>query len=314
MSRLPHPRTLSMLCLFTLAVGWGSTTLASRAQRGPLADVRAVGSFALRPCSVDTGSGGLQNALRKSVSNTRMDIDSNGVPVHNTGEFPNAGNPNTITPQDHFFSVRLEPEGTGGRLRRSRVGVAINGVPIDPATAEFWQGDRRSGLNYDALSGAIDLGLDCNRGHVQPTGAYHYHGIPEDLVTVDPAAPGMVHVGWAADGYPLYARYGHAEAIDPDSPVRALQPSYRLKEGSRSDGPGGSYDGTFVSDWEYVDGLGDLDACNGRVGHTPEHGMTYHYVLTDAFPMVPRCTVAEADDSFAMGPPPGLRGPPPRRR
>jgi hypothetical protein len=192
--------------------------------------------------------------------------------------------------------------------------VAINGVPIDPATAEFWRGDRRSGLNYDALSGAIDLGLDCNRGHVQPTGAYHYHGIPEDLVTVDPVAPGMVHVGWAADGYPLYARYGHAEASDPESPVRALQPSYRLKEGDRSDGPGGPYDGTFVSDWEYVDGLGDLDVCNGRVGHTPEHGTTYHYVLTDTFPMVPRCTVAEADDSFAMGPPPGMHRPPTRPR
>ena len=26
------------------------------------------------------------------------------------------------------------------------------------------------------------LGTDCNNAHVQPTGAYHYHGLPEGLI------------------------------------------------------------------------------------------------------------------------------------
>ena len=54
---------------------------------------------------------------------------------------------------------------------------------------------------------------------------------------------------------------------------------------------------------------GDLDKCNGRVGRLPEGGEGYYYVLTDASPFVPRCTVAAQDDSFEMrgGPPPGRR-------
>ena len=24
----------------------------------------------------------------------------------------------------------------------------------------------------------VDIGLDCNTAHVQPTGKYHYHGVP----------------------------------------------------------------------------------------------------------------------------------------
>ena len=35
------------------------------------------------------------------------------------------------------------------------------------------------------------------------------------------------------------------------------------------DGPDGAFDGSFASDYEFTKG-GDLDACNGRVGPTPE--------------------------------------------
>ena len=34
-------------------------------------------------------------------------------------------------------------------------------------------------------------------------------------------------------------------------------------------GPGSPYDGTFREDWEYVEGLGDLDRCIGRFGVAP---------------------------------------------
>ena len=50
-------------------------------------------------------------------------------------------------------------------------GVALNGVPFDPGTAEYWENDRSSDWRYDALSGKINLGLDQNNAHVQPNGA-----------------------------------------------------------------------------------------------------------------------------------------------
>ena len=46
--------------------------------------------------------------------------------------------------------------------------------------------------------------------------------------------------------------------------------------------------GAFTQDFEYEEGYGDLDECNGRVGVTPEfpEGI-YYYVVTDAFPISP---------------------------
>ena len=81
------------------------------------------------------------------------------------------------------------------------------------------------------------------------------------------------------------------------------------------DGPGGKYDGTFIQDYEFVKGSGDLDECNGRKGVTPEYpDGTYYYVVTDAFPFIPRFYRGTPDSSFErrMGPPPGGKPPDPR--
>ena len=81
--------------------------------------------------------------------------------------------------------------------------------------------------------------------------------------------------------------------------------------------PGGTFDGTFVDDYEYIAGSGDLDECNGREGVTPEYPEgTYYYVLTDTFPFIPRSYRGTPDRSFERrgAPPGGRRPPPPRRR
>jgi len=302
-----------LLPLLSGCVLFDDSSHASPTGRGPLADIRPTGSFGLVPCTQTppppSGTVTVEGKVRR--------IAGNGMPGHDIGAFPNPGNPHTIAAQSHAFTVPTVPSGAGGPVR-PRFGVAVNGIPFDAGTAEFWQNDRSSGWQYEALSGAINLGVDCNRAHVQPGGVYHYHGIPEGLV--DPAAAQMQLVGYGADGYPVYSRAAHAVADDPSSPLIPMASSYRLKEGKRPDGrrgPGGTHDGTFVQDYAYTPGAGDLDACNGRVGHTPDHGETYYYVLTDTFPFVPRCTHAAADASFRGhgGPPggPGGRPPPPRR-
>ena len=144
-------------------------------------------------------------------------------------------------------------------------------------------------------------------------------------------------MGWAADGFPIYTLYGYSNGQDAKSGVKKLKSSYRLKKGQRPSGgsnPGGSYDGTFVGDYTYQAGLGDLDDCNGQAAVTPEFPKgTYAYFLTQTWPVIPRCFKGTPDRSFQkqrisrrggrggqgrrvrpgggrFGPPPGGRHPP----
>lgn len=219
-------------------------------------------------------------------------INSNGLPDHDTGEFPNSGNPNTISAQYNQFKVPLNPVYTGNQTDSRMPGVALNGVKFDPGTAEAWQNDRSSGWNYEAIQNVLNLGLDFNLAHVQPTGAYHYHGVSKELVASLPSDSNGTQIGWAADGFPIYYQAG-------------VEPSYRLKSGTRPEnpGPGGSYNGAFTQDYEYVDGLGDLDECNGTW-----IGDEYVYYATDDFPFFPRCSNGTPDSSFSHGGGPGNPG------
>lgn len=106
-------------------------------------------------------------------------------------------------------------------------------------------------------------------------------------------------VGWAGDGFPIYVRFGYRDATDPTSGIIDVQSSYQLRSGTRGSGPGGDYDGTYVEDYEYISRGGDLDESNGRFGVTPEYpDGTYYYVLTEAFPAIPRFFKAPIDPTF----------------
>jgi hypothetical protein len=247
--------------------------------------------------------------VRITEAGGRRIIQSNGIPDHNAGQFPNAGNPHTIEAQRHEFRVTLSPRAASRpqEARGAFFGVAINGVPFEAGTAEFWNGQRE--WNYEAKSGKINLGLDQNDAHVQPGGVYHYHGLPTGLIArLGADAQHMVLIGWAADGFPIYA------GGDPTK----QRSSYQLKKGQRPDGnrgPGGSYDGTFTADYEYVPRSGDLDENNGHIAPTPDHPEgIYHYVITAEFPYMGRQWHGEPDSSFMkQGGPPG-GGPPGRGR
>ncbi|MEM6885193.1 MAG: YHYH protein [Verrucomicrobiota bacterium] len=250
-------------------------------------------------------------------------ITSNGIPEHSVGKFPNAGNPNRITPQQHNLKVPLNPRDTGNFNRKEgAVGIALNGVPMEPGTAETWQGDRSWRMEA-IVDGKSQLGLDQNNAHVQPTGSYHYHGVPHGLIDdlrrdTGTSSSEPLLIGWAADGYAIYY-------------LKSIRPSYQLKSGSRPDGPGGRYDGTYTADFEFVSGSGDLDEANGKFGPTPQNPEgAYHYYVTERFPFLPRVLKGEADESFAHprgggpGGRPGMRpggsdgqrrdGPPPGER
>ncbi len=269
------------------------------------------GKLNLVPATKKPGSA---NRVSITVEGNERVIRANGIPQHDTGAFPNPGNPHRIAEQSYVYRIPAHPK-TADRttpLRMHNFGIAVNGVPFDPGAAEWYLGDPMSPWQYEPLSGAIALGIDVSHAHVQPTGAYHYHGLPTGLlssvkIAADRHSP---LVGWAADGFPMYAVYGYADPKDPNSKIKPLKSSYRLKKGKRPGGrgqPGGPFDGTFVADYEFVDGSGDLDECNGRFAVTPEFPQgTYAYFLTETWPVIPRCYRGTPSEDFVR------RGPPPR--
>lgn len=223
------------------------------------------------------------------------------------GQFPGRGNPNTISQQKYEFRVPANPKPADKPtpLHMQPFGIAVNGVVFDPGAAEWWNGDRNSGWQSEPLMMApLFMGTDSSHAHVQPNGAYHYHGIPTALVlALTDGKEKMVIIGWAADGFPIYNNLGHSDPKDAASALKTLKSGYRIKTGTREGGPGGKYDGKFLADYEYVKNLGDLDECNGRFEVTPEYPQgIYHYVLTEQFPYIPRMFRGTPDASFNRGP------------
>ena len=248
-------------------------------------------------------------------------LSGNGIPNHEVGTFPNNNNPNTIREINVNKRFTLCPEiisESGLEIVGPALAIAyaINSVKFDPGTAgrcndlgECSLAQGQGHWNIEALGhDTFNFGDDMNHAHVQPNGAYHYHGMPELLVDFLGDNQGMTLVGWASDGFPVYARYGYSNTNDSNSTIKSLIPSYRLKLQPDSNrpmvltslagGPGQGNTspntpiamGAFTQDYEYVEGLGDLDQCNGRFGVTPEFPSgIYYYVVTDDFPFFTRC-------------------------
>lgn len=282
-----------------------------------------------QPAAKTDGKPDTKPTLSNSVTIEEKDgvrtITSNGIPDHKPGKFPNRGNPNTINAQKLVFRMTMTPKVTDTMTphRMHWAAVALNGVPFEPGTAEAWKNDRSTGWYIEGiqpLRGGT-LGIDASNAHVQPSGAYHYHGLPTGLVARRADAmhvqvgEQMILVAWAADGFPMYEFHGYRDAADATSGMKELHSSWRLKSGERpggDKGPGGAFDGTYTQDYEFVKGSGDLDECNGRFGVTPEFPAgTYYYVITGEFPYVTRALRGTPDKSFTKnegGRPGGPRG------
>lgn len=244
-----------------------------------------------------------------TVDGATRSIATNALPDHETGEFPNAGNPNTISAQALSYEYPVEPVFTGDATPVMTPGVAVNGVKFEPATAETVTCDSGEMFRVEALQDVYDLGLDFNNAHVQPTGEYHYHGISELLATAYENNDDLVHVGFAADGFLIYYSKsgGYASGFVLSTAPRSgtdCVGSMALG-GDDVEVDDTSPDGTYASDYVWSDAAGDLDACNGA-----EIDGTYAYVITNEYPFVGRCLNGEVADGAAGpgGPPPGEEG------
>lgn len=247
-----------------------------------------------------------------SIEKDQRIMKTNAIPNHKTGDFPNPGNPNSISAQKITYKFPMYPKFTGEARWAREPGVALNGVKFEPETAERFVCETGEVYRIEAFQELVDLGLDNNNAHVQPTGAYHYHGVPKGLVEVLDKGEDLILVGFAHDGFPIY--YSKSGKYKPSFKLANTprtgdvcvykNPKSNFKMNMSQTDP----DGTFVSDWIYEDGLGELDECNGI-----ELDGKYVYFVTEEYPYVGRCLKGEFTEIPPQGPPPGghHHGPPP---
>ena len=187
--------------------------------------------------------------------------------------------------------------------------IMLNGVLLDMLPAACFGagneplGEERIGCGgdeidhpwrYDAMSTYNRFGTDEHNAHAQPDGTYHYHANPMAMFEQDCGILTLASpvIGFAADGFPVYG-----SCFEENGIAQKARSSYRLKSGKRADitnyqtpeaGIGlinsDNYDGQFRGDYEYVEGLGDLDECNGKTVDGQ-----YGYYVTNAFPWVMAC-------------------------
>lgn len=262
-------------------------------------------------CDVDIETTlGVSSQYDEQIVADKRQISFNNIANHPVGAFPRRGNPNTISANNHTVEMTINPQAsnTFTPAKGYDFGILFSGVAMDPFTAEFFMNGSQPNRSWNetALTSAVNLGTDCNNAHVQPSGEYHYHGTPNafiDALTNGQTPTSMIKLGYAADGFPIYYKYGYGS----DGNLEVLESGYRLKEGSRpGDGitaPNGCYDGLYFQDYEYVSGISTLDEANGRIGKTPDANSEYYYVVTDNFPSSPIYFRGTPDASFKHGGP-----------
>lgn len=240
-------------------------------------------------------------------------LTANSVPRHSIGTFPNARSGPDLTAVTVSYDIINAPQKTDTATEMAQFGVSVDGVAFEREPGATFRGE--GVWTYEALTPALAerttsqaqfewFGTDCNNGFILSSDErYRYVGLPEGLINrlgeQDGTATDMIFGGLAADGFPVYLRYAYSDPDDAGSGLSVMAASWEIRAGTRDSAPGGAFDGAFREDWEYVEGSGDLDECNGRTGVTPEFpDGTYYYVITDDYPYIPRCVFGTPDDSF----------------
>ncbi|MFK7966478.1 MAG: YHYH protein [Burkholderiaceae bacterium] len=299
--------------LTPMAAGTGTTSTAS-----------AACTYSYSAFNSDTEVN-LMSTVAWSCGSTERSLTANGVPDHEVGPFGGAVN-STVLEQTISATFNLNPvyadqvTDLGGPA--GVTSYMLNGVKTDPNTGGSCDDtgtvcsatDPSGNWSIEALTQPYFFSVDDSNAHIQPGGLYHYHGMPEGLVArLSGGDVAITLIGWAADGFPVYARYGYTDPNDAGSALKAMTGSYQLVTTVPANRPDTNTYllGSFRQDWEYVAGSGDLDECNGRYGVTPEfpNGI-YHYYAIDTYPFLQRCVKGE----YAGGGGGGGGGMPPVRQ
>jgi hypothetical protein len=246
-----------------------------------------------------TGYGNIAtNVQSVYYTNTDVYVTATCIPGYDIG--PWAGNPNTPANQNFCFKITRSPQentGTKTATGLGHIGVWTNGVSIFNAKDAFSYNNQ--GIwNQDALPNE-GASFDICLGHPAPNGEYHHHVNPTCLYDDQDDATHSPIIGYAFDGFPVYGAYGFANSNGTGGVIR-MKTSYRLRSiaqrTSLPDGTqlqAGQYGpainaqnplGKYIEDYEYVQGLGELDEYNGRFSVTPDYpnGIYAYFVSVDS--------------------------------
>lgn len=199
--------------------------------------------------------------LAVSCDGSTVTVQTNDIP---TFEFVQI-TPNDLQEQNFSWTFTTTPteRDEPGALPLGTVGATITGLALFGAF-EAPMND----YGDPVTDGLLDF---CN-GHTAGQGDYHGHA-RMDCILDDPESVGTVF-GWLFDGYPIMTPWECTD--DACTSIEAVTSSYvRVDESTNN-----AFEG-----WEYQEGAGDLDVCNGR---TDSDGV-YRYYATDAFPYLPFC-------------------------
>ena len=249
----------------------------------------------------------LAGSLSITTDGSTCTISSNSIPNHDVND--KGAFANTIGEVNETFSIPVSPSVASSTTQLSLEydnAIFLNGAKLDLLAAACYGvgpnplGKEKIGCmqtdtpwRYDPMSPLNKFGTDSHNAHTQPDGAYHYHGDPMAIYdSSGQTASGVI--GFAADGFPIYGPF-----IDKSGSIRRVTSSYVLKNGMRQNQsgegafPGGTYDGTYIDDYEYQAGVGDLDECNGMMING-----RYGYFVTSTYPWIMKCFKGTPDSSF----------------
>ncbi len=227
----------------------------------------------------------------------KLTIVSDGHPnPAKYGKFPTPNNPNKIFP----FQFKNTIVWRAGTVLTSNtetsipleedIGIAINGAVIQgPGT--LLGAPENNLYKFDRCADPLKWSIDAYGGTVNKKGIYHY--VNAKFITAG-AFPnptnGYKHpnghskiVGVSYDGFPIYGPYGYSDPNNVTSQIKSMASGYRpVAEGLIPfDRPQNYPIGTFVQDYIYIPGIGDLDESNGRFCKTPDYpNGTYAYFMT----------------------------------
>jgi hypothetical protein len=150
-----------------------------------------------------TPSNPFSSNVKVTFTETSMIVESDGIPNHPTGPFPNPTNPNHIQKQQYKFVIPRNPKiaEKPTALPFGPIGVAVNGIPFyNPYNAE----------GKDAVMGPNAEIFDSCCGHPDQRGRYHYHKYPVCVKTPfsDPVGEHSPLIGYAFDGFAIYGPNG----------------------------------------------------------------------------------------------------------
>jgi len=160
------------------------------------------------------------------------------------------------------------------------VGVAIDGVPFRSPNSGIVNVLNGTGYTENKVIFRVQGYFTDGSGIIDQDGKYYYHSDPTRMYTKNPAQHSPI-LGFAFDGLPIYGPFGYSNPLDVNSGIRVITSSYRTKESNRSNTS--MPDGSYIEDFEYVQGLGDLDQYNTRFCKTPEYpnGIQAYFVTVD---------------------------------